>query len=228
MKTPLNFKTHTIAALFGLSIAFAVPSLAGEPLASTIETITYEEFDEEDPAPAALSDAVAQFGPFAIIDERTAEMSGIIDGSTPGDFNRMMAAYPGIRLIKMIDCPGSEDDDAVLKMARMVRKAGISTHVPANGSIRSGAVEFFLAGVRRTAEPGAEFGVHSWIDSDGREATDYAPADPVHANYVNYYIDMGMSPDVARAFYTFTNKAAPHDSVYYMRPRELAQYSIIN
>ena len=53
----------------------------------------------------------------------------------------------------------------------MVRNRGIATHLPADGEIASGGVDFFLAGVKRTAEAGAKIGVHSWADDDyeGRE-----------------------------------------------------------
>src|SRR3546814_6504196 len=59
-----------------------------------------------------------------------------------------------------------------LILARAIRRAGMETVVPAGGSIRSGAVELWLAGVTRRAAPDAEFGVHSWADEYGREAND--------------------------------------------------------
>jgi hypothetical protein len=236
VKIPLLFKIRTIVALFGLSIAFGAQGYASSAVAAdgslTVqETVEYSDFSDDYSARDATPQkaiAIAHFGPFAVIDAQTVDMSGMIDSSTPHAFKRMLTAFPGIRTIRMIECPGSIDDDANLALSRLVRRAGINTHVPANGSIRSGAVEFFLAGVQRSAETGAEFGVHSWIDDDGREATEYAASDPVHATYVNYYVDMGMKPDVARAFYNFTNQIAPHDGVYYMKPRELAAFSIVN
>lgn len=216
-----------------MSIAFGVPGagLASEYSSTSVETVEYDDvIDDSDDVSSAQKrqSNVAAFGPFFVIDQRTAELDGTIDSSTPAAFKRLLEHYPEISTIRMIECPGSEDDDANLQLARMVRGAGINTHVPANGSIRSGGVELFLAGVKRTAEPGAEFGVHSWQDEDGLEAEDYAANDPVHANYVNYYVDMGLKPEVAKAFYAFTNKAAPHDGVYYMKPVELSQFSILN
>jgi hypothetical protein len=73
----------------------------------------------------------------------------------------------------MIECPGTEDDRANLRLGRMIHARGISTHVPAGGSVRSGGVELFLAGVSHRADPEAEFAVHSWADEDGLEAKDY-------------------------------------------------------
>jgi hypothetical protein len=99
--------------------------------------------------------------------------------------------------------------------------------VPATGSIRSGGVELFLAGVRRRADKGAEIGVHSWSDSDGLQATDYPAGDPVHRPYLSFYADMGMKPDMARAFYDFTNKAAPFDGLHVMTAAEIAAYGLV-
>ncbi len=240
MKKPVRPITYTITSLFGLSIAalilpFSVAASAADNSVTITETIEYEDVivddDGNEVAPndaVQNSRAIAQFGPFGVVDGSTVEMNGTIDSTTPAAFRRMIAAYPHIQTIRMIDCPGSVDDDANLALSRMVRRAGINTHVPKGGSIRSGGVEFFLAGVKRTIEPGAEFGVHSWQDEDGREATDYAANDPVHSAYINFYVDMGLNRDTARSFYNFTNKAAPADGVYYMKPTELAQYQIIN
>jgi hypothetical protein len=227
--------TLTITRWIGLSIGsmlFTVPQIvfAAEDQAPTIEVIEYEDVIEDIPEDTGTVEAVglAQFGPFSVMNDQTVNMRGTIDSATPAIFRRMMAAYPNIRTIEMIDCPGSVDDDANLALSRMVRRAGINTHVPANGSIRSGGVEFFLAGVKRSIEPGAELGVHSWEDENGREATEYAANDPVHSAYINFYIEMGLNQASARAFYDFTNKAAPASGVYYMKPKELAQFQLLN
>jgi hypothetical protein len=139
----------------------------------------------------------------------------------------MIKAYPAIKRISMIDCPGTENDDANLEVARMIRKAGISTHVPADGSVRSGGVELFLAGLHRTYEKGAQFGVHSWIDEDGVQARDVAPDDPINAAYIGYYQEVGLPPQTARAFYAFTNQTAFND-IHYMSEQELARFQIAN
>lgn len=163
------------------------------------------------------------FGPFRVAAPDRAELNGSIETDTPGQFAAMLRAYPGIRRIDMIDCPGTDDDEANLALARMVRKAGIATNVPDGGSVRSGGVELFLAGVRRSAGPQAEFAVHSWIDEDGLEPDDYADSDPVNQEYVAYYREMGMSDDKAKAFYALTN-SVPHDDALYLRPRDIAAY----
>jgi hypothetical protein len=168
-----------------------------------------------------------QFGPFTIITATQAQLNGATDEATPDQFRAMMRQYPGIKHISMIDCPGTENDDANLEVARMIRKAGINTHVPADGSVRSGGVELFLAGLKRTYDKGAQFGVHSWIDEDGMQASDVAADDPINAAYISYYQEVGLPPQIARAFYAFTNQTAFND-IHYMSEQELARFQIAN
>jgi hypothetical protein len=77
--------------------------------------------------------------------------------------------------------------------------------VPDGGFVGSGAVELFLAGIRRTAEPSAEFAVHSWEDESGREAKDYPLDAPENRAYLDYYEAIGMTAPEAQAFYAMTN-----------------------
>lgn len=206
-------------------MSFAVPAHAEGETLGYADAIALEA-----PASAAPSGRLLDaehFGPFRVVASDRVELVDAIDSSSPAAFATLLRAFPGITQIDMIECPGSEDDDANLALARMVRHAGIATHVPATGSIRSGGVELFMAGVRRTVSPGAEIGVHSWQDSDGFEATDFASTDPVHTPYIRFYRDMGLSDDQARAFYDFTNRAASFDDVHYMTAAEVAKFGLL-
>ncbi|QXF10836.1 MULTISPECIES: alpha/beta hydrolase [Sphingopyxis] len=169
----------------------------------------------------------ARFGPFAVVNGTTARMSGDVDGATPRQFAAMLAAFPGVRRLEMIDCPGSLDEEANLILARAIRRAGLETVVPSGGSVRSGAVELWLAGSTRRAAPDAEFGVHSWADEYGREAKDYPASDPVHAEYIGLYREMGMDDAHARAFYALTN-ATPFDQVRYLTRDDMARFVPLN
>lgn len=171
--------------------------------------------------PAALRPALASYGPFRLVAPDTIEMAGTVDSASPRDFAALMAAHPGVRRLVMVECPGSIDEAANHLLARAVRRAGLETYVPQGGSVRSGAVELFLAGVRRRAHASAEFGVHSWRDEDGHEASDFPADDPVHAEYLSYYRDMGIPADAARRFYALTN-SVPFDDVHYLGAREMA------
>lgn len=176
---------------------------------------------------ATLGHAKAKYGPFSVIDGTTVRMAGDVTSSTPRQFAAMLAAYPGLRRLEMVDCPGSLDEEANLILARAIRRQGMETVVPAGGSIRSGAVELWLAGTTRRAAPDAEFGVHSWADEYGREANDYPANDPVHAEYLGYYREMGMDSTKARAFYALTN-STPFDDVRYLTRDDMARFVTLN
>ncbi|MCT2398112.1 alpha/beta hydrolase [Novosphingobium mangrovi (ex Huang et al. 2023)] len=158
-----------------------------------------------------LPAGVAVYGPFRVLDGARAALVDVTDSASPAQFAAMLRDYPGIAEIEMIDCPGTEDDLANLRLGRMIREKGIATHVPDGGSVRSGGVELFLAGARRFADPGAEFAVHSWIDDTGLEPDDYAASAPENRRYIDYYRQMGMSPLEAQAFYDMTN-SVPFES----------------
>lgn len=228
----------SIAAMFFLASS---QQAAAERVFTTSETIEYASFlpgdddelltygDDSIDAVEALTpkNALASYGPFHVTGADTAKMVGVVDVGTPAQFRKMLAAHPGIRKLVLQEVPGTEDDDANLALARMVRKQGMETIVPQDGSVRSGGVELFIAGLKRTAEPGAEFGVHSWQDDEGREAKDYPAGAPIHMAYLNFYREMGFTPEKAQDFYAFTNRS-PFDSIHYMTRDEIARYQLTN
>lgn len=222
----------TIFAAFALFLSPANPAHASDGsyiVTETVETFEYSIVEPETDQSSPWSSAPAQavYGPFRVISENSVEMSGTVDSQSPALFRQMLAQYPAIKRIEMIDCDGSVDEEANLSLARQIRRAGISTHVPSRGSVRSGAVELFLAGVRHTADQGAEFVVHSWMDEDGLEANDYPPHDPVHAEYLNYYAEMGIPADKAQAFYALTN-SVPFSEQLKLSRSDLARFQLLH
>lgn len=172
---------------------------------------------------AAQRAGIAAFGPFRVIDAKRAALVASTDAASPQAFAAMMAAYPGLEVIEFADAPGTSHDLANLRLGRAIRAAGLATHVPAGGSARSGAVELFLAGTRRTLDPGALFAVHSWRDELGREPADFAPDAPENRLYLDYYAEMGMSADEARAFYAMTN-SVPHAGALWLEGKDMARW----
>ena len=199
-------------------LAFAQPAAARDRVVveETVEVIEYVDEGGSERvvgvAPAPIPQGIARFGPFRVLDGTRAAMVDITDSASPAQFEAMMKAYPGITTIEMIEVPGTEDDRANLKLGRMIRARGMTTHVPAGGSVRSGGVELFLAGKSRIADPGAEFAVHAWADEDGREPGDYPADAPENRAYIEYYKDMGMADGDARAFYAMTNSVPNADA----------------
>ena len=214
-----------------LAALLPAPAFAQEAATISVEVVQDtpgdpggERFVAEGRADAADLPAIATYGPFRVLDGGRAALVDATDTTTPRQFAQMLIAFPGLRTIEMVECPGTSDDTANLRLGRMIRRAGLDTYVPQGGSVRSGAVELFLAGRHRHAESGAQFAVHSWQDSDGFEPSDVADNDPVNLAYLAYYREMGLSDGQAKAFYAMTN-AVPHDEALWLSKDEFARYA---
>ncbi len=171
---------------------------------------------------AALA-GLPRFGPFAVVDANHAALVGETDSQSPGLFKAMLQAFPGIHVLEMVDCSGTADDGANLKLGRLIREHGLTTEVPSGGSVRSGGVELFLAGVTRRAAPDAEFGVHAWRDETGHQPGDYAADAPVNKTYLDYYREMGLSPDDATGLYALTN-SVPNEQMLWLHTSDIKRF----
>lgn len=161
---------------------------------------------------AAIPQGIAAYGPFRVLDGMRAALVDVTSDDAPAQFAAMVRDHPGLTTLELVEAPGTENDRANLKLGRMIHARGMATHVPAGGSVRSGAVELFLAGTTRSADPAAEFAVHAWADDTGLEATDYAADAPENRAYIDYYREMGMSADEAAKFYAMTNSVRHADA----------------
>ena len=219
-----------LAILSATAVPAAAHTVVYEAVVETIEVDDVEAAGGErllPAAPAALPQGLAAFGPFRVLDTTRAALVDETDAASPAQFAAMVKAYPRIATLELIECPGTQDDRANLQLGRMIRAGGIATHVPDGGSVRSGGVELFLAGVRHTAAPGAEFAVHSWADEDGREARDYPADAPENRAYLSYYREMGMAEGQARAFYAMTN-AVPFASARWLTAADMGHWVAVN
>lgn len=226
------------------SLMIALLALSAQPLAA--QQVVYREVIEEEiivadtgserfvqapsrpsafvhAQPANIPQGIARFGPFRVLDGQRAALVDVTDARSAVHFAMMLKAFPAIRTLELIECPGTEDDRANLRIGRMIRTLGMTTHVPAGGSVRSGGVELFLAGARRVADPGSEFAVHSWADNLGLEPDDYAADAPENRVYLDYYKEMGMNPQEAAAFYAMTN-SVPHDDARWLSAADMGQW----
>ncbi|MCK9542306.1 MAG: alpha/beta hydrolase [Novosphingobium sp.] len=218
-----------IAFAFACLLAFAAAPAVARVV--VYEEVIVEEFEVVDTgnerfvhaSPAPVPKGIAAFGPFRVLDDSRAALVDVTDARSPDQFAAMLRAFPGIAAIEMIECPGTEDDRANLRLGEMIRARGLATHVPKGGSVRSGAVELFVAGARRTADPQAEFAVHAWMDDAGLQATDYGPDAGENRKYIAYYRKMGMSAGEAAAFYAMTN-SVPFSDARWLTGAEMARW----
>ena len=171
--------------------------------------------------------AIAAFGPFRVIDTGRAALVRETDSASPDAFRAMLRAYPGIRTLEFVECPGTLDDVANLQLGRMIRARGLDTEVPDGGSVRSGAVELFLAGLHRRADADADFAVHSWRDDTGRQPNDVPTADPVNRTYIAYYRQMGLTAEKAEAFYALTN-SVPNEAALWLKKADIVKFASVD
>lgn len=175
---------------------------------------------------AAAIAGLPRFGPFVVIDGAHAALVGEVDSQSPAQFRQLLAAHPGVRVLELVDCPGTVDDGANLALGRLIRSRGIATDVPSGGSVRSGGLELFVAGATRRAAPDAEFGVHAWKDKNGRQPGDFAPDAPANQLYLDYYREMGLAEEEAQGLYALTNSVS-NEQMLWLRTRDLRPYVVI-
>lgn len=163
---------------------------------------------------------------FTLIDDKTVLLDGVINSKALGDFNELYAENPTIKLIKIKQCDGSVNDEVNLKLGKRIHDLKLNTHLMDNGIIASGGVDFFLAGIKRTAGKNTKMGVHSWAGSD-EIATNFPVGHTEHQFFIDYYKSIGFSDKDAKAFYYFTINAAPAESMHWMTNEELKKYNVI-
>ncbi|MDA8553021.1 alpha/beta hydrolase [Alphaproteobacteria bacterium] len=149
-------------------------------------------------------------------------MRGVITKSTPQALKEAREEFPGLTRIIMAFVPGSVDDVANLEAARMVRAAGLTTVIPADGVVASGGTDFFLAGRERIVRIGACIGVHAWSGGLGTKPENLSRTHEAHRMYLDYYASIGINP----AFYWYTIDAAPSTSIHWMTDREMRHYAV--
>jgi len=65
------------------------------------------------------------------------------------------------------------------------------------------------------------------MDENGREASDYPASDPVHAEYLDYYAEMGVPAPTAQAFYALTN-SVPFSEQLRLSRNDMARFQLVH
>lgn len=203
-------KSLVPALLFGASLCVSAGSLAAQDLVPSRAT-------------AGKQVPSSDFGPFRVVSTTRVVLAGLTDSRSPAAFQELLRQHPQIRILELRDCPGTVDDSANLRLGRIIRRNGIRTTVPANGSVRSGAIELFLAGAERSAPDSARFVIHAW-QSEGGAVRDFrAFSSSMSDTYTRYYRDMGMTEQAAQSFYRQT-MAVPSGRGLSLKASELARF----
>lgn len=183
---------------------------------------------KENKEPELTGNTAREQGIFKVLPgDSVLEMNGVIDTKTLVHFNDITAAFPLVKRINIIECPGSDDDETNVQIGRSVYSKNMHLHINDNGFAASGAVDFFLSGTIRSMGTNANLGVHSWADGNGTEGKDLPMNHPDHDLFLDYYLSIGMSSGDASAFYFFTLNAAPSSSIHWMTNAEIIQFNML-
>ena len=159
-------------------------------------------------------------------DGDSARLDGLLTRATYVKLRDMIATRPEIERIVFGDVQGSLEDDINFHTGRMIREAGLDTHVPADGSTVSGGVDLFIAGVRRTVEPGGVLGIHSWCCDENGVPGNRLPLDhEMHDVQVTYARD--VLGERGEAFYFHQLQAAPFDGMHRMSREEMERFGVV-
>ncbi|MCE7996181.1 MAG: hypothetical protein HEP71_29645 [Roseivirga sp.] len=151
-------------------------------------------------------------------------LSGTLGTITYQQIRDMLSKHPEVHTIVLDQIDGSINDDINMHTGRIVREAGLNTKVLSQSHIASGGVDLFASGVERTVTKGAKLGVHSWAGEDIKG--DEMPQDhPAHQYQLAYFTQM-LGSVKGPAFYFYTLKSAPAESIYYMTNEEIRQWNL--
>lgn len=153
----------------------------------------------------------------------SAYLSGVLDQHLVDHLSDLIRNNPNVTELVFVDIPGSLDQQAIMEGARLIRRLGLNTQIAPTGYVLSGGVDLFLGGVERSIGAGAGVGVHAWFDGTNLDALSLDRNDPIHATYINFYLEMGVS----ERFYWFSLEAAPANRVYFLSPEEIYDYQLV-
>lgn len=161
------------------------------------------------------------------VDGQTAYVNGGTNHTSYGVAKQFFDENPQIHRLVLQRMPGTSDADTNLRIARDIRRRGLSTHVEKRSYIASGAVDLFLSGVQRTMDCGAKIGVHSWSYHSHNNIGVFSPknlgSDRRQGVQEKFLREMGIDPK----FYAFTRDAADADDIYVLLPKDVERFELL-
>jgi len=156
------------------------------------------------------------------VDGNTAYGYGTTQSNSFGHVKSFLDENPQVEHLVLRRMPGTIDSFTNLRIARLIRERGLSTHLESRSVIASGAVDLFIAGAERSMECGALIGVHSWSVGKFISPKDMG-RDDSQVLHEKFLADMGVDP----AFYVFTREAAEPEAMHYMTQSEIARFGLL-
>jgi hypothetical protein len=168
------------------------------------------------------------------VDGFRAVVRGTLGATTTERLQALLDEHPDVRTLVLANIPGTKKAEVSLDAARLVRSARLATCVPEDGTITSGGVDLFWAGVVRQVDPNyARIAVHGWITGEclpsgicplepGAEdciiGAELSMTDWRHDLFLDYYADIGID----EAWYWWSLNVAQS----YCRPQFLIPYFV--
>lgn len=159
------------------------------------------------------------------IEGTRAILRGVLGSRSHAQLDALIREHPEVRTLVLQDVPGSMNDEVNVHAGRLVRAAGLTTLIPANGMAASGGVDLFAAGVTRVAEPGARLGIHAWCCWRGKPAEEIERGHRAHAHQEAYFREMMGARGID--FYYRTLEAAPFDDIHWMSRSEMESSGLL-
>lgn len=157
---------------------------------------------------------------------KTLDVTGVIDADTVETISVALADSPEITTLRLVNVPGSADDEASLNaLVALVKDNNLATRVPANGLVASGGTDMAVMSKNRVIEKGACVGVHSWAIGNlfGFDSgADLPRSDEAHDLYLDFY----ETVNVPASFYWFTLEAASPEGMHWMSAKEINRFNL--
>ena len=156
-----------------------------------------------------------------IVDGDQAYVNGVLGQTAHKRFKKFIEEYPDVKTLILENIPGSINDAYNVQTCELLHKQGINTKAMSYSEIASGGVDLLISGNERSIELGAKIGVHSWRSGD-KEGIEYSLDSPEH----QIFFDLFEAIEMDTAFYWFTLRAAPADSIHWMTEDEIDWYGL--
>ena len=156
-----------------------------------------------------------------IVQGDTATVNGVLGRTAHRRFKKMLDENPSLSTLILEYVPGSLNDEYNVQTCELLHLNDINTIAKSYSEISSGGVDLLISGVSRTIETGAQIGVHSW-SAGNKEGIDY----PVDSDEHKIFLDLFEAIEMDTAFYWYTLRAAPADSMHWMTEEEIEFYNL--
>lgn len=202
-----------------------------------VQSVEFFELDDEDSVGLVgeVPEPTGELQPFAAVVNlgagsslfelrgTTAALNGELGSGTYYQIEYLAEQHPEVTTLLFEEVPGSLNDEINVETGRLIRAAGYTTVLPADGMIASGGVDLFCAGVRRVIE-GGRVGVHSWDEpGSGIVANDLPRDHPAHLSQVRYFREMLANGE---EFYFYTLSSAPASDIHWMSAEEITHWGL--